>query len=105
MWCGHIHHNMTAVDNPASRELGYCPCCGYRTLPEGPPGSGERCPVCHWVDDATQFKDPESVTETNAVSLAVARENFAECGACRPKFVEETRLPGDESRDPNWPYE
>jgi hypothetical protein len=31
--------------NPAARELGYCPCCGYRTLPEEQPGSYEVCPV------------------------------------------------------------
>ena len=96
---------MAMTDNPASRELGYCPCCGYRTLPEGPPGSQEVCPVCHWVDDASQFRDPEAVTETNEVSLAQARENFVSFGACLESVVDQTRGPGSDDRDPNWPYE
>ena len=91
--------------NPAARELGYCPCCGYLTLPEGIPGSYERCPVCHWLDDPVQFTDTDQVTETNEVSLAEARRNFEEVGAASAAAVEETRAPApEEGRDPNWPY-
>ena len=32
--------------SPVSRELGFCPCCGYRTLSPGQPGSYEVCEIC-----------------------------------------------------------
>jgi len=90
--------------NPASRELGFCPCCGYRTLPEGQPGSYEVCPVCHWLDDPVQFGDDEYVSDTNHVSLQEARANFAEYGARTPDEADQTEAPDDTPRDPNWPY-
>lgn len=90
--------------NPAARELGYCPCCGYRTLPEGRPGSYEVCPVCDWLDDPLQFGDEEFVSDTNHVTLAEARENVRKFGACEPDAAGETEDPGDRERDPNWPY-
>lgn len=91
--------------NPASRELGYCPCCGYQTLPEGKPGSYEVCPVCYWQDDPLQFGDLEHVSDANHVSLREARQNFQECGACQPELVEKTQDPPRSARrDPNWPY-
>ena len=31
-----------------------CPCCGYLTLSEEPPGTYEVCPVCDWGDDDAQ---------------------------------------------------
>ena len=92
-------------DSPVSRELGFCPCCGYRTLPEGQPGSYEVCSVCHWLDDPVQFGDDEYVSDTNHVSLQEARANFAEHGACTPDEADETDAPGDTPRDPNWPYD
>ena len=96
---------MAMTDNPASRELGYCPCCGYRTLPEGEPGSEEVCSVCHWTDDGEQFEDPTSVTDANPISLAKARTNFQQYGAVQADLAAETREPVDDDRDPNWPYE
>lgn len=96
---------MELSGNPASRELGYCPCCGYQTLPEGAPGSEETCPVCLWTDDAEQFDDPAAVTDTNTISLTVARSNFETYGAVVETAVDETREPADERRDPNWPYD
>lgn len=90
--------------NPAARELGYCPCCGYLTLPEGKPGSYEECPVCGWIDDPLQFADEKHAGE-NDVTLAQARENFVARGAACPEAAEATRDPGPgEARDPNWPY-
>ena len=90
--------------NPAARELGYCPCCGYLTLTEAQPGSYEVCPVCHWMDDPIQFADEEFVSDTNHVSLRRARKNFEEFGAASKGVVGDTRDPGEEPRDPNWPY-
>lgn len=93
------------MGNPASRELGYCPCCGYRTLPEGTPGSYDVCSVCYWVDDLVQFDDIEYVGRSNHVSLAMGRENFRQYGASDPELLRRTREPDGEKRDPNWPYE
>ena len=91
--------------NPAARELGYCPCCGYLTLPEGQPGSYDVCPVCHWTDDPGQFADTRAVSESNPHSLKQARENFERLGAVTQSAVSETRDPKPtEKRDPNWPY-
>jgi hypothetical protein len=36
-----------------------CPCCGYLTLDEEPPGTYEICVVCDWEDDAVQFDCPD----------------------------------------------
>ena len=91
--------------NPAARELGYCPCCGYLTLPEGQPGSFEVCPICHWMDDPIQFADVNYVSDSNHISLQQARENVREFGAASEDVVDETRHPtAAEDRDPNWPY-
>jgi hypothetical protein len=98
--------SMEPDGNPASRELGFCPCCGYQSLPEDQPGSYEVCPVCDWMDDPVQFHNPAYVGDTNHVSLTEARENFEEHGACTPGAAPDTRDPrDDERRDPNWPYE
>jgi hypothetical protein len=91
--------------NPAARELGYCPCCGYLTLSEGVPGSYEVCPVCHWTDDPVQFVETQSINDSNPHSLETARKNFERFGAITPSVVDETRDPTpSEQRDPNWPY-
>jgi hypothetical protein len=90
-------------DSPVSRELGFCPCCGYRTLAPGAPGSYERCPVCDWIDDLVGFHYPATASDYNYVSLETARENFREYGACAPDAAERTRPPTG-PRDPNYPY-
>jgi len=91
--------------NPAARELGYCPCCGYRTLPEGKPGSYEVCSVCHWLDDPDQFGDTECTADGNSVCLSTARENFREHGAAVPAEADDCEDPDGFERDPNWPYD
>jgi len=70
-----------------------CPCCGFLTLSEQPPGTFEICPVCHWEDDNVQFNDPEYVGGANKISLSQARKNFLKFGACDEKFVKKVRKP------------
>lgn len=93
-----------ATDSSVSRELGYCPCCGYRTLSPDRPGSYERCPVCGWLDDLVGFHYPGVESDYNYVSLQTARENVRRFGACAPDAVDDTRAPVEE-RDPNYPYD
>jgi hypothetical protein len=58
-----------------------CPCCGYLTLGEPPPGTFTICPVCFWEDDDVQFRDPSYRGGANTVSLQEARANFLRFGA------------------------
>jgi hypothetical protein len=61
---------------PASPIKHPCPCCGYQTLREPPPGTFETCPVCRWEDDNIQFEDPTYEGGANRVSLRQARKNL-----------------------------
>ncbi|MGI6416366.1 MAG: CPCC family cysteine-rich protein [Thermoguttaceae bacterium] len=70
-----------------------CPCCGYRTMSEQPPGTFEICPVCYWEDDNVQFDDPTLEGGANEESLDQARANFARLGAISPRFVGSVRAP------------
>lgn len=70
-----------------------CPCCGYLTLGEEPPGTFEVCPVCFWEDDDVQFEDPSYAGGANSVSLNQARENFKLFGAVSKEFVNQVRKP------------
>ena len=53
-----------------------CPCCGYLTLQEEPPGTYAICPVCGWEDDDVQARNPEYDVGANAISVNEARANF-----------------------------
>jgi len=53
-----------------------CPCCGYKTLEEKPPGTYEICELCGWEDDFVQFKDPDYEGGANGESLREAQYNF-----------------------------
>jgi hypothetical protein len=75
-----------------------CPCCGYPTLTEPPPGTFEVCPVCFWEDDDSQFRDPEYAGGANTESLVEARENFARFGAISESHRAHVRPPTDEER-------
>jgi hypothetical protein len=57
-----------------------CPCCGFLTLMEQPPGTFEVCPVCYWEDDPVQYADPVYRGGANQVNLSEARKNFAVFG-------------------------
>jgi Cysteine-rich CPCC len=70
-----------------------CPCCGYRTLGEEPPGSYLICPVCFWEDDAVQFDEPDRRGGANGVSLDEARNNFRAFGASDERAKHHVRRP------------
>jgi hypothetical protein len=72
-----------------------CPCCGYLTLDEEPPGTYEICPVCFWEDDPVQFDDPEYVGGANKVSLKQARFNYRLFGAVDKQALKYVRKPTD----------
>ncbi len=70
-----------------------CPCCGYRTLDA--PAAMVLCPVCWWEDDGQEDKDAQDVrlTVNGQLSLAEAREYYAQCGAAHPRFLPYVREP------------
>ncbi|KWX77765.1 hypothetical protein JI735_02100 [Paenibacillus sonchi] len=75
-----------------------CPCCGYLTLPDEPPGTFEICPVCYWEDDNLQHAEPEREGGANSISLIEARENFKKHGAMSLEFLDVVRLPLQEEQ-------
>lgn len=70
-----------------------CPCCGYLTMSERPPGTFAICPVCFWEDDEVQFRDPSYREGANTVSLLEARENFRRLGASDEAHRSQVRSP------------
>ena len=57
------------------------------------------CQVCFWEDAPGEFP----YNSSNAISLAVAQENFTEFGAVERKFLDIVRRPNTaESRLPGW---
>jgi len=70
-----------------------CPCCGYLTFDELPPGTFFICHVCGWEDDEVQFDDPNFRGGANEVSLNEARTNYAEFGAADKKYLKDARTP------------
>lgn len=70
-----------------------CPCCGYLTFDEEPPGTFEICPVCGWEDDEAQFRDPTYDGGANGVCLEEARINFTSIGAISEESLESVRKP------------
>jgi len=68
-----------------------CPCCGFLTLEEQPPGTYDICPVCFWEDDPVQFDDADYGGGANVVSLNEARRNFAQFGASEERFRRNVR--------------
>jgi rubredoxin len=73
-----------------------CPCCGYLTLPESPPGTYAICPVCAWEDDPVQFTDDRYAGGANHVCLAEARENFIRTGAAAEGMRQHVRPPRED---------
>lgn len=79
-------------------ERATCPCCGHRTLPEGP-GAYEVCEVCGWEDDDVSTADPTVWGgNPNGISLAEAQRRYRLYGPVRAPRA-------DEPVDPDWqPY-
>jgi len=72
-----------------------CPCCGYNTLNEKPPGTYDICSICFWEDDGIQFDDPDYVGGANYVSLREAQLNFKKFGACEERVMKFVRKPNE----------
>ncbi len=75
-----------------------CPCCGFKTLGEKPPGTYAICPVCRWEDDPVQFDDPNFEGGSNTISLIQARENYHKIGAITIEDMELARPPREDER-------
>lgn len=73
-----------------------CPCCGYFTY-EAPAESsrGYICPVCFWECDP-RTADDEPSAPNHGLTLAAARENFIEFGACEEAMIDNVRPPLDD---------
>jgi len=70
-----------------------CPCCGYLSLDEPPPGTYDICKVCFWEDDQLQYEDPDYRGGANDVSLNEARVNFRRIGVSEARFADQVRPP------------
>ena len=70
-----------------------CPCCGFLTLSELPPGTFAICPICYWEDDNVQFNDPAYGGGANEESLRQARANYREFGASSRRVINLVRHP------------
>lgn len=72
----------------------FCPCCGYKSLEEEPPGTYLVCPICFWTDD-------ESTKDIH--DLRLAQLNFVSLGASDSRWLKYIRCPTQEEiRDPQW---
>ena len=75
-----------------------CPCCGFTTLKSL--GGHELCPVCFWTDDGQD--DPHAAEvwggPNGDVSLADARKNYAQFGACSMAHRQSVRQPKRDER-------
>ena len=63
-------------------EVSTCPACGRPTLSE--PGVFQVCPVCGWVDDPAQTREPDRCEGANGLTLKEARWNVAHFGVAFP---------------------
>jgi len=75
-----------------------CPCCGFLTLKEEPPGTFAICPVCYWEDDDVQFSDPSYSGGANGISLEAARINYKVMGAVTSEYIHKVRAPFPEEK-------
>jgi hypothetical protein len=79
-----------------------CPCCGYRTLPDGP-GAYELCEVCGWEDDGVSTERPLVWGgNPNGISLAEAQRRFQRYGSIYPNSRRSRPPRPDEARERGW---
>jgi ribonuclease HII len=86
-----------------ARERFACPCCGFFTLAEEPPGSLCVCEVCWWEDDPVQFADPDYEGGANAPSLHQGREFFRMISVSDPELKGHERKPRAEELPAHFP--
>ncbi|MCK2000749.1 hypothetical protein MZM54_05010 [[Brevibacterium] frigoritolerans] len=80
-----------------------CPCCGYKTLDEKPPGTYDICEICFWEDDSYQYEHPDYDGGANTASLKEAQQNFINFGASERDFLKNVRPPTKyDKKDPSW---
>ena len=80
-----------------------CPCCGYKTLDEEPPGTYDICAICFWEDDPVQFDDPDYEGGANRLSLKTAQKNVLNFGASDQASLSCVRKPtANDEKDVNW---
>ncbi|MCT4776691.1 MULTISPECIES: CPCC family cysteine-rich protein [Exiguobacterium] len=80
-----------------------CPCCGYQTLNEEPPGTYDICGICFWEDDGVQFRDPDYEGGANTVSLRQAQQNYIRFGVSELLFSDSVRTPTEHDiKDSKW---
>lgn len=78
-----------------------CPCCGYRTLEDGP-GAFDVCPVCRWEDAGSQLRWPRHADGPNGISLVDAQREYRRRGVL-PDVRRKARKPrSDEPLDAGW---
>ncbi|CAH0273161.1 CPCC family cysteine-rich protein [Peribacillus simplex] len=79
-----------------------CPCCGYKTLDEEPPGTYDICEICFWEDDGYQYEHPDE-DGANYVSFREAQQNFKKIGAKGERSLHLVRKPNEKDvKDPGW---
>lgn len=78
-----------------------CLCCGYKTLPQEPPGTYEICPICFWEDSVPDWSCQHATS--NGVGLIQAQRNFLAFGVCDRQWLDSVRPPTEEDeRDSDW---
>jgi len=89
----HSLSHRSVVRSPEDGPSFRCPCCGYNTLPAR--GHYDICPVCLWEDDGQDDQDADAVRggPNGALSLAQARLNYREFGACDRSHLRGVRQP------------
>ena len=80
-------------DGRVSNTTYTCPCCGYKSFEQCPPGTFEICSICYWEDDPVQFDDPFYAGGANTSSLYMSQRNFIKYGASEELFVNTVRKP------------
>jgi hypothetical protein len=65
-----------------------CPCCGFHSLDEKPPGTFNICRVCGWEDDNVQFDDPDFAGGANELSLRETQSRWLKSVNAQHRSVE-----------------